>query len=466
MSVQTSVRVAGPFDGNDLTTDFGFEFVIFQATDLLAIKTGIDDIELPLVKDVDYTVTLNDSTPGGTVSLMTPLATGEKLTLTSDLQATQGLQIPNLSAFHPQTLERALDKLTILVQQLADKIARTVQAPISGGTSAQQLLEQLAAQLPLVAAVYTHLAYIQAVATNQANVDAVAVSIDPINAIAADMSGTWQDGVKYDYGNCTDPIAGGTVDAVGNIVTVAGNMDDVNMVAANIADVGTVSLHISAVDTVAADIASVNSVVADQDNIDAVAGDLANIDTVAGSIASVNAVAADLGNIDAVLANQTNIDAVAGNQVNIDVVANNMADVNALVADQANVDAVAAALGDVDTVATSIADVNAVADNQTAISAVAVDLQGAPVAIDYGNASAPTNPASPTGVLAAVYSNASNITAVAQQIAAVQTVATNLAAILAALSGGLTAANNLSELTNPAAARAHLGLVDLGTAAP
>lgn len=346
MSVQSSVRVAGPFDGNDLTTDFSFEFVVFQTTDVLVIKTGADDIELPLVKDVDYTVTLNDSTPGGIVSLTTPLATGEKLTLTSDLQPTQGLQIPNLSAFHPQTLEAALDKLTILIQQLADKVSRTVQAPISGGTSAQQLLKQLAAQLPLVAAVYSHLAYIRAVAANQANVDTVAVSIDPINAIAADMTGTWQDGVKYDYGNCTDPIAGGTVDAVGNIVTVAGNMDDVN------------------------------------------------------------------------------------------------------------------------TVADNIADVNLVADNQAVVAAVAVDLQGAPVAIDYGDASAPTNPATPTGVLASIYGSLPDIGTVAAQVAAIQTVAANLADILAALSGALVPANNLSELTDPAVARANLGLVDLGDASP
>lgn len=506
MSVQSSVRVAGPFDGNDLTTDFSFEFVVFQATDVLVIKTGTDDIEMSLVKDVDYTVTLNDSTPGGTVSLTTPLATGEKLTLTSDLQATQGLQIPNLSAFHPQTLEAALDKLTILVQQLADKVSRTVQAPISGGISSQQLLEQLAEQLPLVAAVYTHLAYIQAVASNQENVDTVAVSIDPINAIAADMTGTWQEGVKYDYGNCTDPIAGGTVDAVGNIVTVAGNMDDVNTVADNIEDVGTVSLNISAVNTVAADIDSVNSVVANQENIDAVAAneanisaaagnesninavvanadninaveaneaninavatDLVNVNTVASHIANVDAVAGDLENLQAVLDNQANIDAVAANEANIDAVAGNATNINTVANHQANIDAVADDLGNVDTVAGNIADVNTVADNQAAVAAVAVDLQGAPVAIDYGDASEPTNPATPTGVLVSIYGSLPDIDAVAAKLADIQAVAANLADILAALSGALVPANNLSELTDPAAARANLGLVDLGDAAP
>ena len=486
MSVQSSVRVAGPFDGNDLTTDFSFEFVVFQATDVLVIKTGTDDIEMSLVKDVDYTVTLNDSTPGGTVSLTAPLATGEKLTLTSDLQATQGLQIPNLSAFHPQTLEAALDKLTILVQQLADKVSRTVQAPISGGISSQQLLEQLAEQLPLVAAVYSHLAYIQAVASNQENVDTVAVSIDPINAIAADMMGNWQEGVKYDYGNCTDPIAGGTVDAVGNIVTVAGNMDDVNTVADNIEDVGTVSLNISAVNTVAADIDSVNSVVANQENIDAVAANEANISAAAGNESNINAVVANANNINAVEANEANINAVATDLVNVNTVAShianvdavagdlenlqavldNQANIDAVAANEANIDAVADDLGNVDTVAGNIADVNTVADNQAAVAAVAVDLQGAPVAIDYGDASEPTNPATPTGVLASIYGSLPDIDAVAAKLADIQTVAANLADILAALSGALVPANNLSELTDPAAARANLGLVDLGDAAP
>ncbi|MER1940511.1 hypothetical protein ABS755_07355 [Castellaniella sp. FW104-16D08] len=463
MSVQSDNRVAGPFDGNGLTTNFSFEFTVFQASDVLAIKTGTDDIELPLKKDVDYTVTLNDSTEGGTVILTTPLETGSKLTLTSQLDATQGLKIPNLSSFLPETVERALDKLTILVQQLADKVSRTVQAPISGGTSASQLLEQLAEQLPLVAAVYTHLAYIKAVSENQANVDTVAVSIDPINAIAADMAGSWAAGVTYDFGSVGEPPAGGTTSPLGNIVTVAGHIANVDTVAGGIADVGTVSLNISAVNAVAADLASVNSVVANEANINTVAADLLNINSVAASIGNVDAVAADLTNIGAVLADKANIDAVAGNKVNIDAVAGNKVNIDAAVSNQANINAVVANATNVNTVAGSIGNVDTVAASNVAVGAVATDLQGAPVAIDYGSVADPAaNPATPTGVLASVYSNASDISTAASNMAAIQNVSANMASILAALSGAVAAANNLSELTDPAAARANLGLADMG----
>src|SRR3546814_15482572 len=97
MAVQSDVRVAGPFDGNNLTTDFSFSFVVFQASDVLVIKNGADDVEMPLQMDVDYTVTFSDDgATGGVVSLTTTLSVGNKLTLHSDNDATQGIHIPNL----------------------------------------------------------------------------------------------------------------------------------------------------------------------------------------------------------------------------------------------------------------------------------------------------------------------------------------------------------------------------------
>ncbi|KCV34430.1 hypothetical protein L489_5675, partial [Bordetella bronchiseptica 00-P-2730] len=108
------------------------------------------------------------------------------------------------------------------------------------------------------------------------------------------------------------------------------------------------------------------------------------------------------------------------------------------------------------------ADVSTVAENEAAVAALGNDLTGQPMVIDYGDLSPASNPAAPAGVLGAVWANAENIAAVAENIAVIIEAANNLPAILAALSGALVPANNLSDLADPAAARANIGLADLG----
>ena len=404
MSIQSSNRVAGPYFGNNTTTLFPFGFKVFNADEVRVVLTNADaDSDLEFGRD--YTVSLNsdqDANPGGTITIATALTSADKLTITSRLANLQPETLTNQGGFYPKVIEYALDRLTILVQQVDEKANRSLQVPISGGTSSSELLEQLTEQLPLVQAVHGHLNSIDAVASSQENVDTVADGIGSVNIVAGDMSGTWETGVAYDFGNVADSPVGNTSPLGGNIVTVAGAIAQVATVAANIDDVGTVSTHLPSLLVVANGI----------DNVLAVASDLENIDAVAANIIDVKAVAAAL----------TEARVVAG-------------------------------------IAT---DVSTVANNEAAIVALGKDLTGQPLVLDYGDLSLASNPAAPTGVLGAIYDNAANIAAVAANITAVARVANDLAAILAALSGVLVPANNLSDLTNAATARANLGLADLG----
>lgn len=425
MSIQSSNRVAGPYLGNNSTTLFPFSFKVFSTDEVRVVLTDADDADSDLEFGTDYTVSLNsdqDANPGGTITVAAAPTGDEKLTITSKLANLQPETLTNQGGFYPKVIEYALDRLTILVQQVDEKANRSLQVPISGGTSSSELLEQLTEQLPLVQAVHGHLDSIDAVASNQDNVDTVADGIGSVNTVAGDMSGTWETGVAYDFGNVADPPVGNTSPPGGNIVTVAGSIAQVAAVAANIDDVGTVSTHLS------------------------------SLLAVANGIDDVQAVASDLENIDAVADNAANVNAVAGATGNINTVSANIIDVNA----------VANALADVQAVAGIAADVATVADNEAAIVALGNDLTGQPLVLDYGDLSPASNPAAPTGALGAIYANGANIAAVAANIAAVVQVANDLAAILAALSGALVPANNLSDLTNAATARANLGLADLG----
>lgn len=137
MTVSSTTRKAGPFGGNDVATSFPFTFKVFSDEDLSVTRRSADGVEIELVLDSDYSVTLNpdqDSSPGGTVTYPItgePLPTGDTLTIITVLQALQDTDIQNLGGFYPQVIEDRLDYLTILLQQFAELFSRTIVAAVS-----------------------------------------------------------------------------------------------------------------------------------------------------------------------------------------------------------------------------------------------------------------------------------------------------------------------------------------------
>ncbi|MGU3629832.1 tail fiber domain-containing protein [Comamonas sp. C24C] len=122
MTINTQDRTAGPFAGNDVATVFPFEFKVFQNSDLLVFLTVSAAAPAALVLDADYSVTLNvdqNANPGGSVILLAgALATGTTLDITSSVAATQPTELTNQGGFFPKVIENALDRLTIIFQQL------------------------------------------------------------------------------------------------------------------------------------------------------------------------------------------------------------------------------------------------------------------------------------------------------------------------------------------------------------
>ncbi|WP_417070838.1 hypothetical protein [Niveibacterium terrae] len=136
MPISSDNRQAGPYVGNDVATAFAFSFKVFAATDLLVILTDASGAENELTLSADYSVALNsnqDSNPGGTVALPAALASGTKLTITSSIAPLQATDLTNQGGFYPKVITNALDKLTILVQQLFNGLSRSIKLPISNG---------------------------------------------------------------------------------------------------------------------------------------------------------------------------------------------------------------------------------------------------------------------------------------------------------------------------------------------
>lgn len=143
MTVSTETRKAGPYEGNASATAFDFAFRVFTTADVQVVHTDADGVETVLT--TGYTVSLNsdqDNDPGGTVTYPTsgsPLPADEYLTITSDIEETQSTQLPNASGWFPRTVERALDRLTILVQQVRGLSERGVRFPLSDRTVTREL---------------------------------------------------------------------------------------------------------------------------------------------------------------------------------------------------------------------------------------------------------------------------------------------------------------------------------------
>ena len=130
----TATRKAGPYAGNGSTVAFAFTFKVFADSDLVVTHTDDDGLETVKTLTTHYTATLNanqNSNPGGTVTMLTAPATGEKLTITSAVPKTQAVNLSDGGGFFASVVNNALDRLTIFAQELAEQVSRIMKLPVS-----------------------------------------------------------------------------------------------------------------------------------------------------------------------------------------------------------------------------------------------------------------------------------------------------------------------------------------------
>lgn len=142
MTVQSTDRKAGPFFSG---TILPFDFKVFSKEDIQVIWTSAAGVESILVLDSEYSVTLNpdqDNTPGGSVTLNSAITGNANAVIIGDLVYDQGTDIRNQSGFEPEIVEDALDRVTILVQQLLEMAKRTLRIPASSSSAISTQLPQ------------------------------------------------------------------------------------------------------------------------------------------------------------------------------------------------------------------------------------------------------------------------------------------------------------------------------------
>lgn len=193
MSISSEVRKAGPFAGNDVITDFPFSFKVFSTADVLVVRADSKGAEYTLKLGTDYTVSLNanqNTSPGGTVVKASPLVTGDKIVITSRVANLQPTDLTNQGGFYPAVINAALDRATIQIQQLSEKVDRSAKLPITRTEDADALSSDivvLADNLSSVNTVAGSIGGVNTVAGISANVTTVANNTANINAAVADL---------------------------------------------------------------------------------------------------------------------------------------------------------------------------------------------------------------------------------------------------------------------------------------
>lgn len=142
MTVSNTTRKAGPYTGNGVTTSFAFSFKVFVKQDISVVLTDTTTgVATTLVLDSDYSVTVNtnqDTSPGGTITYPisgSPLPATSTLTIIGNMAYSQGTQLPAGGAYNAQNVEDALDRVTILTQQLLEGFARALTLPVNSTAS-------------------------------------------------------------------------------------------------------------------------------------------------------------------------------------------------------------------------------------------------------------------------------------------------------------------------------------------
>lgn len=138
MTISNTPRRAGPYRGDGSTVAYPFAFRIFDAADLRVYVAGMDGNERALAPG-EYTVEADikaqQTRPGGSIRLRTPLPAGHLLSIITRMEYIQPTEFTNSGGFYPRVLNDSLDRLTIYVQQLAERQSRSIGGSVNGGSS-------------------------------------------------------------------------------------------------------------------------------------------------------------------------------------------------------------------------------------------------------------------------------------------------------------------------------------------
>lgn len=136
MTVDSDIN-SNDYLGNGSTTVFPYTFKVFAVTDLLVTTQDLTGHETVLVLGTDYTVPGFIADAAGSITLAVALpgdgteTNSHKLNVSRSLTALQPADFTSQGTMRANVVERALDRSIMLIQQLEEKLARSITVPIT-----------------------------------------------------------------------------------------------------------------------------------------------------------------------------------------------------------------------------------------------------------------------------------------------------------------------------------------------
>jgi hypothetical protein len=135
MTIQTETnKVVYVMDGTSSTLTIPFYFFDKQ------IAVYKNDSTIPLVCDVDYTITNQPNYQGGEISFIKPIEKGATITIKRNVELTQLVKFIEGEKFPAQDFEYSLDKMIMALQQLKEEVSRAISIPQTSTITAEEFL--------------------------------------------------------------------------------------------------------------------------------------------------------------------------------------------------------------------------------------------------------------------------------------------------------------------------------------
>lgn len=141
------------YTGNGATVAFGFPYLMFAASDLLVTlydtTANADVSPAPVLNGsatYDYTfagtfdATLGEYTAGGTITFVTAPPANYRVTIERVVPQTQAVTLIDNSKFPANTVNGALDRLTVLVQRVSQLVGQALRYPSSDPSSVSAVM--------------------------------------------------------------------------------------------------------------------------------------------------------------------------------------------------------------------------------------------------------------------------------------------------------------------------------------
>ncbi|MEN8364164.1 hypothetical protein ABFO72_07975 [Acinetobacter baumannii] len=148
MTVQVSDRLSQLYVGNGVNTRFDFMFRAYEQEDETGVGVRIKvGNEFEFIDESEYTVTTNPDNMGGYVTFVNPPSAETFFYIAGKTPVDQLLDITNYDNFYPDALERALDKITAILQEWNHLVDFETQARILADIAYDDLAKEREADL-------------------------------------------------------------------------------------------------------------------------------------------------------------------------------------------------------------------------------------------------------------------------------------------------------------------------------